>query len=179
MRFLFVLLLIAPAAWAETCPPIAPWPESYGVLMEQIRVAPDEKTARNLSNEAWRHWVRAPDTYAQELLDTGMERRSAFDFEGAHIAFDALVNYCPDYAEGYNQRAFVAFLRGNFAPALSDLEVAIRLVPDHFAAHSGRALTLMNMGRVEEGQIALKEALALNPWLPERHMLIPDSGTDL
>ena len=36
-------------------------------------------------------------------------------------ALDRLVEYCPNYAEGYNQRAFVSFLRQDFEAALVEL----------------------------------------------------------
>jgi len=84
------------------------------------------------------------------------------------------VDYCPAYAEGYNQRAFVNFLRQNFAPALEDLDRALALSPRHIAALSGKALTLMGLGRDAEAQDVLRSALELNPWLNERHLLKGD-----
>jgi tetratricopeptide (TPR) repeat protein len=107
------------------------------------------------------------------LLDRGMERRASYDFLAAYEALDRLVAYCPDYAEGYNQRAFVSFLRQDFAAALADLDRALALSPDHVAALSGRALTLLGLGRTEEARLALSRALALNPWLPERGLAAP------
>jgi Tfp pilus assembly protein PilF len=104
-----------------------------------------------------------------------MERRAAYDFARALAFFDELVGYCPDYAEGWNQRAFVHFLNGDHALALEDLEIALSLSPGHIAAKAGLALTLMNLGRTEAGQSVLREALALNPWLPERGMLLPEA----
>ena len=41
---------------------------------------------------------------------------------------------------------------------------------------------LMQQGRVELGQKALREAIEIHPWLKERSMLIPDpkpEGTDI
>ena len=136
--------------------------------MELIAEAPDEAKARELSNELWEIWIKAPDDLAQEILQSGMERRSSFDFLGALDDFNKLVGYCPDYAEGYNQRAFVHFLREEYQEALGDLDRTLEIVPDHIGALSGKALTYLRMGREREGQLALREALELNPWLPER-----------
>lgn len=108
-----------------------------------------------------------------------MDRRAAYDFAGAQRAFVALVARCPDYAEGYNQRAFVAFLRQDFAPALADIGRALGLDPAHLGALIGKALVLMQMGRIDEGQAVLREAVALHPWSPERHMLLAPKGDDL
>jgi tetratricopeptide (TPR) repeat protein len=119
----------------------------------------------------WEIWATAPDAHAQDLLNSGMARREMFDFETAESVFTALIDYCPDYAEGWNQRAFVRFLRQDFEAALPDLEEALRLNPTHVAALSGKALTLLNLGRDAEGQMILRRALDLNPWIPERAYL--------
>ncbi|WP_095595622.1 tetratricopeptide repeat protein [Actibacterium pelagium] len=179
MRYLFAFVFLAAPVAAETCPANVSLPADHAALMEDIRTAPDPETARLLSMRAWENWATAPDAHAQGLLDEGMSRRSSYDYAGAQKAFEALVEYCPDYPEGYNQRAFIAFLRGDYEAALADIEITLARVPNHFGALSGRALTLMNMGQFTEGQEALKEALAVNPWLPERHMLIPEPGTEL
>ena len=63
------------------------------------------------------------------------------------------------------------FLRRDFAPALVDLDRAIELSPKHIAAISGRALTLLGLGRIDEARATLLEALDLNPWLSERALL--------
>lgn len=177
---ILALILSSPAAvLADTCPDVPERGARYDSLMEGVRTAPDERTARHLSNQLWAIWADAPDTRAQAMLDEGMQRRAGFDFDGAIRAFDALVDYCPDYAEGYNQRAFVNFLRGEYALALDDLDLALERDPVHIAALSGRALTLMGMGEMEDGQEQLREALELNPWLPERNMLIEPAGDDI
>lgn len=141
--------------------------------MALIADAPNEPQARNFSNELWGIWGTAPDEAAQEILKRGMDRRAAYDFVGAVQDFDTLIDYCPDYAEGYNQRAFVNFIGQDYDAALDDLDRAIELTPDHIGAISGRALTLLQLGRKREGQIALRAALALNPWLPERNRIAP------
>ncbi len=90
-----------------------------------------------------------------------------------------MVEYCPDYAEGYNQRAFASYLAQDFASALVDLDRALEIVPNHIAALSGKGLTLMGLGRNEEAQEALRAAVEMNPWLQERSLLIEPIGTDL
>ncbi|MEM6374150.1 MAG: tetratricopeptide repeat protein, partial [Pseudomonadota bacterium] len=124
-----------------------------------------------ISGQMWALWLKAPDAAAQDVLDTGMRQRNNYDFVGAFASFDRLVDYCPDYAEGYNQRAFTSFLRNDFAAALRDLDTALRLSPRHVGAQSGRALTLMNMGRRAEARAQMQDALQNNPWLSERALL--------
>ncbi|MEK0163144.1 tetratricopeptide repeat protein [Phaeobacter sp. A36a-5a] len=158
---------------SASCPAAPDHQGAVDLLIGRVQAAPDEASAQQISNQFWQYWADAPNAQAQALLDRGMTRRSAFDFLGALEAFDRLVAYCPDYAEGYNQRAFVHYLRRDFGAALTDLDRAIALSPRHVAALSGRALSLYGLSRLTEARQALEQALALNPWLPERHLVAP------
>lgn len=166
-KILVAALLLAPVgAWA--CPVESPADPRLDPLMEQVRTAPDEMSALLATNELWAVWATAPDEQSQEILDLGIERRAMLDLVLAREAFNALIDYCPTYAEGYNQRAFVSVIEGDIEAALPDLDRAISLDPDHYPALTGRAMVLMGMGRNEEAAQSLQAALALNPWLPER-----------
>ena len=177
MRWLFLACLAAPAV-AE-CPPPPDHGAAYDTLYGQLSDAADEGEARALSGELWMLWLDAPDALAQAMLDEGMALRQMFDFNGAQVALGRLVEYCPDYAEGWNQRAFAAFLARDFDAALRDLDRALALNPRHLGALTGKGLTLLEMGRGEEAQVVLRTAVDLNPWLAERALLAEPPGVDL
>ncbi len=176
---LAVLLSSPFTAIAEPCPAVPDRTAQLDEVLSRIRAAPDETTSKLLTDGLWAILTKAPDERAQRLLYHGVQRRAAYDFETSLAALDALTADCPDYAEGYNQRAFVHFIRGDFATALVDLERAIDFAPNHVAALAGQALTLMSLGRAVQGQAVLREALKLHPWLPERHMLTKQPGEDI
>ncbi|SPJ30218.1 hypothetical protein TRM7615_03749 [Falsiruegeria mediterranea M17] len=168
------LVLIATPVWADICPQAPDHSENLAALITDIQTAETEREARIVSNKMWSYWADAPNEQAQAILDRGMSKRAAWDLLGAREDFDALITYCPNYAEGYNQRAFVHFLNHNFQAALVDLDQALALSPDHVAALSGRALSLLGLSRIDEARETLQTALELNPWLPERGLL--DAG---
>jgi len=165
------LLLMGTPALAATCPPVPDHGAAFDRLVATARAAETEAAGRAVSDEMWALWTDAPDARAQEWLDEGMTRREAYDFAAAEAAFDALVAYCPNYAEGYNQRAFVNFLRQDYEAALPDLDRALALSPRHVGALTGQALTLIALQRPGEAAVTLRRALDLNPWLSERHLL--------
>lgn len=167
------------AALADDCPTAPDQSAEFERLVAQVQSAPDERSARIISNQMWEIWATAPDAKSQGMLDRGLQYRSDFNLDAAEEAFNELIAYCPDYAEGYNQRAFVRFIRQDYANALTDLELALDRSPDHIAALSGKALTLFGLGRMDEGQKVLRDALKMNPWLPERGMLIQEPGEEL
>ncbi|WP_419737709.1 tetratricopeptide repeat protein [Ruegeria sp.] len=173
-----IALWLATPALAQSCPSAPDHSEGVGALIAQIQQAESQSEARGISNKMWELWTDAPDLRAQTLLDRGMARREASDLLGALQELDELVLYCPDYAEGYNQRAFVNFLRQDFPSALVDLDRALELSPNHIAAMSGRALTLLGLRRLDEARSALTAALELNPWLSERALLEPGGALE-
>lgn len=178
MIFALPLVFSASLAAAE-CPPPPDIAEEQAALFAKLKEAKNEMGAQDSTRGLWELWTKAPDAAAQALLDQGMSARSSYDFLRAIERFDRLVEYCPDYAEGYNQRAFVNFLREDFAAALVDLDLALERSPSHVGALSGKALTLMGLGQMDEAQEVLRDALALNPWIPERGLLQPEPGEDI
>lgn len=178
---LFCVLSGGFAPAAQACAPVKDTQARQRALLREVQAAPNEGAARQITNQLWEIWATAPDAIAQSILDAGLARRAEQNFEAAAKDFTQLIVYCPDYAEGYNQRAFIAFILGRYDAALADLDRALELSPLHVAAMAGRALTLMGQGREAEGRAALRRALELNPWLPERRMLRdpPKAQTDL
>jgi len=162
----------AAPAMATECPPPPDHRAALSDLFAAAQKAKDEADAQRLTARMWGLWTDAPDATAQDWLDEGMSRRDVFDFTGATEAFDALVAYCPDYAEGYNQRAFVNYMRQDYSAALPDLNRALDRQPRHTGALTGKALTLIALHRPAEAALALRRALKLNPWLSERHLLL-------
>ncbi len=180
MKKLISLIFAASTAPAfAACPPPKDLSAMIDPLMNEIAVAPNEMAARLISNQLWEHWATAPDQRAQEMLDSGLRMRAEFNLNGAWEAFDQLVAYCPDYAEGYNQRAFVAFIQKDYVSALDDLEKTLVRDPDHIGALAGKALTEIGLNGPDAGQATLREALKLSRWLTKRRFLIDDEGEDI
>lgn len=169
---IFALAILAlPAAAQDGCPALPDQSALKDEIYGELRIARDQTEARFLNDRLWTLWLSAPDAHAQGLLNEGTGRIRYGDYGGAAAALTALIDYCPDYAEGYNQRAFAAFLSGDFESALSDLDLALERDPRHLGALTGKARTLINLGRDDEGQIVLRDALRLNRWLGERALL--------
>jgi tetratricopeptide (TPR) repeat protein len=179
MKLLLSLWLVAAPAYAVACPPVADQSERLSEIIVALQAASGQGEAQELNQELWAIWTDAPDALAQAMLDEGMSRRAIYDFLGAREVFGRLVEYCPDYAEGYNQRAFASYLAGDFEAALSDLDRALAILPNHVAALSGKALTLIGLERFDDAQQVLREAVTLNPWLQERSLLVEPMGRDI
>ena len=140
-------------------------------LFTQLTKAPDEQFARTIENAIWQHWMAQPNEKIQKLVKEAMEARRWYDFAKARKILNKVVTLAPDYAEGWNQRAFILFLQEKFDESLSDLERAIELEPRHFGALAGQARILMRQGRFATGQAILKKAVKIYPFWRERSMI--------
>lgn len=118
------------------------------------------------SNTIWGIWIESKDTAVELLMDDGLSAMVRSDFRSALGKFDQMVRISPGFAEGWNKRATVHYLLGNYVESLHDINKALMLEPRHFGALSGRGLVYMEF---EEDQLALdsfKEALEIHPRLP-------------
>lgn len=178
MKYAIAFSVLAWPALAEeeTCPAAPKIDAALDVLIADGQAAKTYMVGRDALRDMWALWTAAPDTWSGELLAIAQERIAIADYEGALWGLDELVRYCPDWAEGWNQRAYVRFLQGDFDAALEDAERAVTLSPRHVAALSGKGMILRRLGREAEGDVFLREAVALHPWLPERGLLDPPAG---
>ena len=171
-----LLLAVPSQSFAESC--VLPDAETVAAqrdpLFRKLLDAPNEQQGNIQARIIWDLWHIAPDPKAQNLLDLGKRRLRIADYVGSQEALSELIEYCPDYAEGWNQRAYAKFLAGDLDGSLEDLDRTLELEPRHFAAMAGRGLTLLRQGRELLAHQALRDAVAINPWMNERHLLPPD-----
>ncbi len=179
MKYLIPMVAVLASPAIADCPPVADYQMEQARLLSEMKVAPNEGAARRLSDALWALWINAPDEKAQALLNTGMSAHRSLNHTAALASLDELISYCPDYAEGYNQRAFVYYTSAKFEAALADLDRALDRHPEHLGALTGKALTLMGLERNVEAQRVLRTALKINPWLSERRFLSDPDAKDL
>ena len=179
MKFVFVafLAILASIGSAE-CPDNPPISQALNKAYVNLKFAKFPAEAQVVTDELWRLWTRAPDGKAQRLLNSGMLRMRQGDLRAAQDQLSTLIAYCPNYAEGYNQRAFARYLAFDFEQALADLAQALAIQPRHLGALSGKGLTHLSLGQEALAEIEFRKALALNPFTSDRD-LIQDLGTDL
>lgn len=144
-------------------------------LFLQLRNAPDAATAQAIDQQIWGLWVAPSDTTLRTRMDAVLILRSMGNMGGAVTLLDQLVLDYPDYAEGWNQRATLHYMMGDFASSIADCAEVLVREPRHFGALSGRALMYLQLGQRELALKDMTSAVAIHPYLSERR-LFPELG---
>ena len=170
------------AASAATDAPAQELPaqSEHDRLFAALKNARTEQEARAIEDAIWRMWMaQGPTKEVRDAVKAAMDARSSYDYAKALDILEGVTATAPDYAEGWNQKAFILFLMERQDASLESLDRALELEPRHFGALAGRGIILMQQGRVELGQKALRDAVAVYPFIRERRMIIPDPDNPL
>jgi tetratricopeptide (TPR) repeat protein len=165
MRLLGVLALLVPAlpAFGDDTTDRA----ALDILFAQLRMAPDAETASAIDEQIWARWTRPSNPVLAKRMGEIVIARSMGRFPTAIALLDKLVAEYPDYAEGWNQRATLYYLMGDFEHSIADCGKVLALEPRHFGALSGRALMYLQQGKRALALRDMAAALAIHPFLSE------------
>jgi len=106
-----------------------------------------------------------PDASVRKLMRRGVKAMQREDYEEARTVFDAIVAQDPDYAEGWNKRATVRYLMGDYAAAVRDVKETLQREPRHFGALSGLGSIYLIIANPGGALGAFERVLELNPKL--------------
>jgi tetratricopeptide (TPR) repeat protein len=168
-RFIVLLAMLVAAA----LPAVAGEAEDRAELdrlFAQLRVAPDPVTADGLADRIWRIWSTPSDPELAARMTEAMASHASRGLTPALALLDALVADYPDYAEGWNQRATLRYLNGDYDGSLADIDRVLALEPRHFGALAGRVLILLARGDRAGALRDMATALGIHPFLNERRL---------
>jgi tetratricopeptide (TPR) repeat protein len=139
-------------------------------LFDQLRHAPSFEAADTISGQIWALWTAPDDPELAARLDSVMVARGRMDFGGAIALLDKLLVDYPDYSEGWNQRATLYYMLGNYTASLADIDQVLVLEPRHFGALAGRVMIHLAQGNRELALREMIKALQVHPFLRERQL---------
>ena len=135
-------------------------------LFARLKAAPDARAAQEVEASIWHIWVQSDDEVIGILMAQGLAAMTRRDLRAALGKFDQIVKIAPGFAEGWNKRATVHYLLGDFPGSLHDIERTLKLEPRHFGALSGRGLVLLELDQQAGALEAFEAALEVHPKLP-------------
>lgn len=153
----------APARAAQDDPRLA-------ALFAALKSAPSDEAASAAERQIWQIWTENKNPEIERLMREGIAAMQEDDQDSALDAFDAVIKYDKNFAEGWNKRATVEFAMGNYPAGIADIERTLALEPRHFGALSGLGQIYLALDRKKLALKAFRAALAIDPHLAEvRH----------
>jgi tetratricopeptide (TPR) repeat protein len=135
-------------------------------LVEALR-DPDELVRTLAEQSLWQVWSRSGDPGVDGLFQRGLEQMNRQDAEAAVESFNEIIQQKPDFAEGWNKRATLYYLIGEYEKSLADCEEVIKRNPVHFGALSGFGLNYLQLQKPEQALEYFQRALDVNPNLAQ------------
>jgi tetratricopeptide (TPR) repeat protein len=132
-------------------------------LFRRLQSASDAAEARALEQRIWRVWLEADDAGLNRLMQQGIAAIQSRQYATALQAFDRMVEQAPEFAEGWNKRATVHFLMGNWRASVRDIQQTLALEPRHFGALFGLGLIYDALEQPAAALRSFEATLALNP----------------
>jgi tetratricopeptide (TPR) repeat protein len=135
-------------------------------LFRELRVVTGYLRARTLEQQIWGIWTVSSNLEVNRLMDDGVTAMATQDYRRALTDFTRVVDLAPDFAEGWNKRATVLWLVGDYEGSLADVDKTLALEPRHFGALAGLGHIYAALDREDEALAAYERALAVNPHMP-------------
>jgi tetratricopeptide (TPR) repeat protein len=160
-----LLVLIAGLAFAHAADADQRDP-SLPPLFNDLKTATSADQAGAVEDHIWQIWTASGDPVIDKLMSASDAAAANHDFPAAIQDLDQVTVAKPDFAEGWNKRATVYYLMGNYQQALSDIDRTLMLEPRHFGALAGLGLTNLKLGRDEAAVDAFRRVLSIDPLYP-------------
>ncbi len=134
-------------------------------LFSGLKSSADPRAAVAVEAQIWGIWGETGDPAVQGLMALGVAAMARRDHRAALGKFDQIVRIAPGFAEGWNKRATVHYLLGNYKKSLGDIRKTLTLEPRHFGALSGRGLVYVQLDQEARALKAFEAALVIHPHL--------------
>ena len=108
-------------------------------LFDKLFLSTNNMEASKLLFNIWDIWSIADNQETQIIFDEANQFMDVGELDYAIELFTKVVKQSPEFAEGWNKRATVYFLKGELNKSISDIEKTLNLEPRHFGALDGLA----------------------------------------
>ena len=136
-------------------------------LFAELKRAQNENAAKRISSRIVKQWSLSGSANIDPLMQWAQKAMEADKTDVALDLLDQVVTLAPDYAEGWNRRATLHFMKQDYAKAMADIGHVLELEPRHFGALAGMAEILREDDRKEAALRAYQRLLDIYPMMRE------------
>lgn len=144
--------------------------QNLDFLFGALKVAPDEDSAKAISDRIWGVWLGSGGDTTNLLISRVRSAIEKKEYDLAIQLLDSVIEFKPEYVEGWNQRATVYYMKQDYTRALADLAQVLSREPRHFGALFGVGVIMQEFGDDRRALEVYRRALELDPHMKR----IPD-----
>lgn len=132
-------------------------------LFSDLKKERDADKARELANQIRMEWQDSGSATVNLLMQWADKAITDNKQPAALDILDQVITLAPSYVEGWNRRATLHYMMGNYRKSMSDINHVLSLEPRHFGALAGMAAILGSAGKDELALRAWEQLLAIYP----------------
>lgn len=128
------------------------------------RLQDEDATVRHFAEAAlWQVWSRSGDRAIDALFLRGVRQMAASQLVEALATFSEIIRRKPAFAEGWNKRATIYYLLGQYPLSIKDCDEVLKRNHNHFGVLAGYGQIYLALGDPDRAQPYFERALRLNP----------------
>jgi tetratricopeptide (TPR) repeat protein len=143
------------------------------VMLQALRDE-DEGVRAAAETSVWQVWSRSGDPAIDALFSVGVEQMTRGDANGAIATFTEIITRKPDFAEGWNKRATIYYLVGEYEKSLKDCDEVVKRNPQHWGVLAGYGQIYLALDKPELALEYFQRALRVNPNLRSLEAAVTD-----
>ena len=144
------------------------WLANRGTMADapllEARLRDESAFVRSFAEQGlWLLWSRSGNPAVDAMMALGVEAMQAGRHAEAIELFTQVIGNEPQFAEGWNKRATVYFLAGEYEKSIADCGEVLKRNPRHFGALSGLGQIYERLQRDDQALEWFRKALEVNP----------------
>ena len=164
----FTTIVVVIGLWGLTMAPSQARQDDprLDALFDRLHSMDEGNEARLVMTMIWRLWAESGSPTVDLLFTRGIQAMNQKEFETALAMLNSVVESDPNFSEGWNARATLYYIMGDYERSIRDIDRTLNLEPRHWGALSGLGMIYQDTEREEKAIEAYRRALAANPHLP-------------
>lgn len=155
---------VKPETAKESVPgPLATGEQRLDLLFLRLKKERSTEQARGIANEIREIFTQSGSATVDFLMESSARAMNDKRYGAALDFLDQVTLLKPDYVEGWNRRATLHYLLGNYPKAMSDSARVLALEPRHLGALAGVAGILQETGHDQQALKAWENYLSHYP----------------
>ena len=141
-------------------------------LFKKLNETENQDEIRNLISDIWNIWYEVDDPKVIEYFEKGIQAMNLRNYPLAIRFFNNLIEEDPNFAEGWNKRATVLYMLGEFQKSQDDIDQVLALEQRHFGALAGQGLVNIQLKNYEKAIRSYEQAQEIYPAMRSPKIMI-------